>query len=141
MNSSARIICFAVVALLGMWQLPTSAGPANLQVVKNLSTAIDDATGEKLPDGAPDYDYVIGPGGSGRHVGAVSVAEAVAFRGVWVSDDVSPDSRWIIIGNGEGFVPVGAYFFEKIFARNIYCLFNWNIYRIVSLCLSFYKFH
>ena len=64
---------------------------------------------------APDSKYIIGPGGTGGHVGETPIAISNPISASWLPDNVSAASRWIGLSGGPPnghAVGGGTYFFD-----------------------------
>ena len=75
---------------------------ARAAVVKNISTGINPATGQKVPNAQATTAYVIAPGGTGGQVGQRIVAWSseippYGYPGTYAPDEASAASRWISI--------------------------------------------
>ncbi|MCE9547957.1 MAG: hypothetical protein K8T25_20995 [Planctomycetia bacterium] len=89
-----------------------TGGPTD---VKNISTGINDATGDKLADNELDTDYIIAPGGTGGRVGDVPRAERNLLAPPYITDDASTASTWLLLSGGDvngSAVPPGTYFWD-----------------------------
>jgi hypothetical protein len=84
-------------------------------VVKTISTGFDESTLTKLPNNAPDLDFIVGPG-SAAHVGQIPIARSTPLPPPYFGDAASANSRWIGINTGigeEGLnVIVGTFFLD-----------------------------
>jgi hypothetical protein len=84
-------------------------------VVKNISTGINDSTLVKIPNNSPDPDFIIGAG-SVAHTGETPIARSTPLPPPFFSDADSSDSRWLALNTGIGEEGVnvvqGTYFFE-----------------------------
>lgn len=94
-----EIVRWAIAPLV-LLVLLTSACVAD--VVKNLSTGIDDATSAQLTNNQADADYSIVAGGTGGHVGETLVARSTPIANGWLTDAASSASRWIVLNTGVG---------------------------------------
>src|SRR5262249_6584777 len=98
----------------------SDASPGSLSsqavVAKNLSTGIDNTTGLKLANLAPDTNYVIGPGGTGGSIGVVPTAWTQNIANGYVADAASSSSAWITPGSPANnyFMNVGTYYFQTV---------------------------
>jgi CSLREA domain-containing protein len=98
----------------------SDASPGSLSshavVAKNLSTGIDNTTGLKLANLAPDTNYVIGPGGTGGSIGVVPTAWTQNIANGYVADAASSSSAWITPGSPTNnyFMNVGTYYFQTV---------------------------
>ncbi len=70
--------------------------------VKNLSTGIDNASSTKIPEGSPDLNYVLAPGGTAGHAGQTLFAYATNIPSSYLPDSASANSRWIALNTGVG---------------------------------------
>ena len=80
----------------------TISAPAAAEVVRNISTGINPATGAKIPINTTQSTYVIAPGGTGGQVGQRIVAwsapiDPFGYPFTYAPDEASSASRWISI--------------------------------------------
>jgi hypothetical protein len=106
-----------IFALGVLFTLAGVAGAAPV-TVKNLSTGIVDATGQKIANNVSDTDYVFASGGTGGLAGTVPVARQTPLAAGWLADGGSSASRWIAVNSGTGAegmsVATGTFLFQTV---------------------------
>jgi hypothetical protein len=110
-------VCGLIGAFVWAAALLSITGTARADVIRNISTGFNNATGMLLPNGAMDTAYVIGPGGTGGRIGETPLVRTAPIPGTWLPDAASPLSRWLVLpGTGlEGIsVGPGTYFFDTV---------------------------
>ena len=80
-------------------------------VVQSINTGFDPTTNAKLPDGALDQKYVLGPGTTAPYAGVQPLAwENSSLPSTYVPDAASDKSAWITVSTDQ--INPGPYFFN-----------------------------
>lgn len=86
-------------------------GGDQVAVVQSINTGIDPITNAKLPDGAIDPKYVLGPGTTAPYAGVQAFAwENSLLPATYVPDAASDKSAWITVSTDQ--IAPGPYFFS-----------------------------